>query len=400
MRLSVRRWSHAAALSKFNRPAADLPANRLSHRRAFDSADKPADGSAAWCNAVSASARLRQLRQLSMATGVPLNGEMMAEQPLDVAISFLVRDEATAKAIADKLEAAGLNVFFFPHKQEELAGTNGMETMRAPFLEARVNVVLFREAWGKTQWTRLEESAVSERCFKGGWGSLMFVEMEKAKLPDWLPSTHIRFNFTDYGLDQLVGAIKLRVQEHGGTIKPLDALARAKLVKEEADYLRDRDTLLRDGAFIHGVHQSIRATLAEVGALVDELNAKHGMQIEFGSQDRTGVIRSGFISVGIGWTQPIFNMVGDYGKDECHLRVAEFSGLLALPGEKRWYLEEPKRLKEHRFKVDVAHDRTLAWRADKTTEMIAPLQLTDRIVQIFLDLVSRANQGKVEPPHL
>lgn len=250
----------------------------------------------------------------------------MEKQLFDVAISFLVRDQATAKAIADHLESAGLSVFFFPHKQEELAGTNGMETMRAPFLEARVNVVMFRDAWGNTPWTRVEDSAVSERCLKGGWGSLMFVEMEKAKLPQWLPCAHIRFHFADYGRDQLVGAIKLRVQEHGGTIKPLDALARAKQVKEEADYLQDRNNLLRDGAFIHHVHQSIRATLAQVADLADKLNAGHGMRVEFGSQDRTGVLRSGFVSVGIGWTQPIFNMVGDYEKDECHLRVSEFSG--------------------------------------------------------------------------
>jgi len=171
-------------------------------------------------------------------------------------------------------------------------------------------------------------------------------------------------------------------------------------VKVEADYLRDRDTLLRHGAFIHGVHQSIRDALAQVGDLVTKLNAEHGMQVEFGSQDRTGVLRSGFVSIGIFWTQPIFNMVGDYEKDECHLRVAEFSGLLTLPGESRFYIENPRLLKEHRFKVDVAHDRTLVWRAAKTTEKIPPLQLADRIVQIFLDLVSRANQGKVEPPHI
>jgi hypothetical protein len=324
----------------------------------------------------------------------------MDKQLVDVAISFLVRDQATAKAIADQLEGAGLNVFFFPHKQEELAGTNGMETMRAPFLEARVNVVLFREAWGKTPWTRVEDAAVKDRCFKGGWASLIFVEMEKAKIPDWLPGSHIRFIFQDYGLDQLVGAIKMRVQEHGGTIRPLDALARAKQVKEEADYLRDRSGLMCDGAFIHGVHETIRATLVQVGELANKLRTEHGMDVEFGSHDRVGVLRTGFVSVGIGWTQPIFTMVGDYEKHECHLRVSEFSGLLALPRENPLYLERPKLLKESRFKVDVARDRSLEWRVAGKNEVVPPSQLADRIMQIFLDLVSRANQGKVEPPHI
>lgn len=112
-----------------------------------------------------------------------------------------------------------------------------------------------------------------------------------------------------------------------------------------------------------------------------------------------GVLRTGFVSVGIGWKQPIFNYVGDYGEDECYLRVAEFSGLLALPGEQRWYLEAPKVQKEWKFKVDVARDRSLVWRLG-TKEEIPASQLADRIVQIFLDLVSRANRGKVEPPSL
>ena len=146
----------------------------------------------------------------------------MAEEVFDVAISFLVRDEPTATVIAERLEGAGLKVFFFPHRQEELAGTNGMELMRAPFLEARANVVLFRKAWGETPWTRVEAGAITDRCFREGWLSLMFVELENTSaLPKWLPLTHIRFNFADYGIDQLVGAIKLRVQEQGGTISRL-----------------------------------------------------------------------------------------------------------------------------------------------------------------------------------
>ena len=317
----------------------------------------------------------------------------------DAAISFLVGDEPTARMIAERLEAAGLKVFFFPHRQEELAGTNGMESMRAPFLEARVNVVLFRKTWGETPWTRVESGAITDRCFRDGWSSLMFVELEKSPLPKWLPGTHIRFNFADYGIDQLVGAIKARVQEQGGTIKPLDALARARAVRIEADYLTDRDRLMRDRGWIEELHNSIRATLAEVGALAKKLREEQGLDLTFGTRDRMGVLRTGFVSVGIGWKRPIFNYVGDYDRDECHLRVAEFSGLLALPGENRLYVEQPKMQKEWKFKVDVAHDRGLVWRLGKK-EQIPASQLADRIVQIFLDLVSKANRGEVEAPHL
>jgi hypothetical protein len=48
--------------------------------------------------------------------------EPAAEQVFDVAISFLVADEKIASTIKSKV--ADLNVFFYPHNQEELIGTN------------------------------------------------------------------------------------------------------------------------------------------------------------------------------------------------------------------------------------------------------------------------------------
>jgi hypothetical protein len=77
--------------------------------------------------------------------------ETAAEQVFDVAISFLAADEKVASSIKSKL--SGLSVFFYPHNQEELIGTNGLESMRAPFLSARVNVVLYRTRYGRTPWT-------------------------------------------------------------------------------------------------------------------------------------------------------------------------------------------------------------------------------------------------------
>jgi hypothetical protein len=60
----------------------------------------------------------------------PVRAKSAPEPVYDVAISFLAADEKTASAIKTRL--AGLNVFFYPHNQEELIGTNGLESMRAP----------------------------------------------------------------------------------------------------------------------------------------------------------------------------------------------------------------------------------------------------------------------------
>jgi hypothetical protein len=92
-------------------------------------------------------------------------------QEYDVAISFLVKDDKIAKALADQLGESP-KVFYFPRAQGELAGTDGMETMRNPFLDgSRVMVVLYRErgkiakpdAASRARRTRQEAEFLADR---------------------------------------------------------------------------------------------------------------------------------------------------------------------------------------------------------------------------------------------
>jgi hypothetical protein len=330
----------------------------------------------------------------------PTAAEAVVEPGDDVAISFLAADEKIAEALATRL--IGLKVFYFPDRQEDLAGTDGLETMRAPFLKARVNVVLYREQWGKTKWTAVEEAAIKDRCFDGGWPSLMFVMLDKnATPPKWLPKPYVRFNLEDYGIEQLVGAIKSKVQENGGRIERPDAMAEARRVQVEAAYLKDREHLMRDRRWIETVvHRALEDTMKEIIRLVDKANAEHGFNIQRGADGRSCALRTNGVSVGIGWKQPIFNLVCDSGSDECYLRVAEFAGTILLPGERGWVMDRPQQIKEHKFKVEVSPSHELVWIEVGKKDRVQPRQLPDRIVQIFLGLVSRANQGKVPRPEL
>ena len=143
------------------------------------------------------------------------------EKKYDVALSFLVQDLYLAQAMYNGLSPS-LSVFFFPRNQEELAGTDGQESMREPFLhESRLNVVIYRELWGHTPWTRVEAPAIKDACLEQGWESLFFLMADPAnKPPIWLPKTHIRFNYGDFSLEQATGAIKARVRERGGVFNP------------------------------------------------------------------------------------------------------------------------------------------------------------------------------------
>ena len=92
----------------------------------------------------------------------------------DVAISFLASDEPLALEIADGL--VGFNVFVYSKAQEVIAATDGLETFGQVFRNgSRTQVVLYREGWGTTQWTRVEELAVRDRCLEDGFENLVFV---------------------------------------------------------------------------------------------------------------------------------------------------------------------------------------------------------------------------------
>lgn len=145
-----------------------------------------------------------------------------ADSEYDVAISFLASDEPIAAQLYTGLE--GLKTFFYPRHQEETAGTDGLESMRRPFLNCRVIIVLFREGWGSTSWTGVEMQAIKDRCLQTQFKNLMFVQLEKSARPEWLPHTHVQYNVYDFGVEQLIGAIKARVIENGGEIAPLDAI--------------------------------------------------------------------------------------------------------------------------------------------------------------------------------
>jgi hypothetical protein len=64
----------------------------------------------------------------------------------DVAISLLSKDEPIAAALYQRL-SEGFNVFFYPRNQEELAGSDGLESTREPFFsDSRVMLVLYRDS--------------------------------------------------------------------------------------------------------------------------------------------------------------------------------------------------------------------------------------------------------------
>jgi hypothetical protein len=298
----------------------------------------------------------------------------------DVAISFLVADEKTASEI--KFGLAGLNVFFYPHNQEELVGTNGIESMREPFLNARVNVILFRERYGNTPWTGVELSAIQDSCLKSRYQSLVFAQLDKdGQKPPWLPDIHIRCVLGDFTLDQLIGAIKLRVQERGGLVVKPSPLETAKR--------------LRDNPFIKDVATKAVEDLMKDLMTQAEQISKTGLKCVFGYEPcQSGfraVLRYGHVSLEVWWKQFFTNVIEDVA-----LECTEYNGIVGLDRERFFYRVQPQKLKQKNYHPALNMSREFRWiDKSKPSQLLSNDDVAQNVMEQFLSLVDMLNSGKI-----
>lgn len=310
----------------------------------------------------------------------------MTKPRYDVAISFLSSDEPIAAALHGGL-SDGLEVFFYPRKQEELAGKNGLEVMRTPFLEeSRIVVVLYREPWGETPWTRVEQTAIQDGCLKHGWQRLFFMMLDKTSVPPkWLPTTHIRFHYADFGLEQALGAIKARVQEAGGTMAPLTAPKRAELSRQETQYLREKEQL-RSPFFRDIVGAVTLELFTKIKEFCAEIDGSGTASIQVASDPHQCHLRN-----------RVSLVVTLHAYSESELVVREFDKRLAMRGENLVYLNgQPQVLRETTFLPDMNHAREYGWsEKGQPSKFLSSAALADTIVSLFIELLARAERRAV-----
>ena len=304
----------------------------------------------------------------------------------DVAISFLGKDHGIAVAVRELL-APSLRVFEFSGRQEEIAGTDGLETFRQVFgTAARLVVVLHRAGWGESPWTRVEHIAIQERFLREGPNFLLFVMLETATpAPPWVPENRIRLNFEQYGLEQAVGAIRLRVQELGGSVAKETVAERARRAEETQRFLAETASLRSETRGVEQVRSEARELFRLIDAhLKEAASAAPGLNLECAEANGAYGARSPKASVYLQLHIEYSNSLND-----CWLSVREMKGGIILPGERRRYLEKPAILAETRYEPDRGVSVGWGWRSG--AQLWSSSDLADQIVRRLLDRVARAS---------
>ncbi len=289
--------------------------------------------------------------------GQPVNYEY------DVAISFLAKDDGLARELRDLL-ASGLRVFEFTSCQTEIAGTDGLVTFKKTFRDAaRLVVVLYRDGWGDTPWTRIESEAITDRFLNDGPDFLLFVMVDSTStVPPWVPDRKIRFNLEDFGIDQAVGAIKLRVKELGGVLIKETIAEKARRAAEAQQFAAETEALRRDRCGVEQVTAESERLVTALLALVEEAAAAApGLGLQWAAADRAVGIRSPRASL---YVQLIVNYVNTL--EHSFLSVRQMKGNIILPGENRHYLEDPPVISEVRYKPERSPALGWCWKSNGT----------------------------------
>lgn len=313
----------------------------------------------------------------------------------DVAISFLVQDISIATALYDNLSES-LNVFFYPRNQEELAGTDGLESMRAAFLEeSRLNVVVYRERWGNTPWTGVEAAAIRDSCLNCEFRNVFFFMVEpKDRKPKWLPDTRVRFNYGEFTLEQAVGAIKARVQERGGHFQPLTPLKKAELLRAEEKYQRAKNRMSSEEG-VQRIQEELALLFRRVESQVGELKSHghSGLECEANLPDHV-ILRHRNVGMIIRWRQKWINSLEDSG-----LFVEKYNSTLIFNSElgSKMYFANPRIIHTHQFAPELSRGFAYGWKATQgTNDFISTQNLADFCLIKFIDLIERDVKGQVQ----
>lgn len=277
---------------------------------------------------------------------------MAASFEYDIAFSFLKDDESLAASLADML-ADRYKSFVYSKQQETIAGTDGQETFTQVFdTRARCAVVLYREQWGHTPWTRTEETALKNRGLREGWDFMLLIKLDRtAKTPKWLHDSYIWHDFESYQQSGAIGAISSLVQRSGGA-------PRVESLDERAARL-DRHIKLeeRRRAFKHsdaGVEQA-RASFAAMVQHLAEHCARLSLTIKLSNQRNEACVLGKNVGTLVYWSCQYANSL-----DGEHVEISHWKGHPPMWGVHHW--EPPVRIGITQLESDLGPNQNHIWR--------------------------------------
>lgn len=307
----------------------------------------------------------------------------MEDYKYDVAFSFLQQDEQLALQLSDLIQDR-LRTFVYSKQQGEIAGTDGEKKFVAVFgQEARTVVVLYREGWGTTSWTRIEETAIRNRAFEKGYNFVLFIPLDNPpSTPEWLPRTRLWIGLLRWGPQGAASVIEARVQELGGSVREETAQDRAARLRRTIEFEKRRNL------FIHST-EGVQAADRQFGLFNTEIESqiagiKHGaneIDLVFKTSKRLIVVVGFGLSLEIRWQPHYTNSLED-----AELTVTIWQGHAPFPG--LWALEQPRRVDTRKYLFNLIPSGDHVWQDGKAKEQsFSTHDLVEHCLTRFMDAI-------------
>jgi len=303
----------------------------------------------------------------------------------EVAFSFLHGDESIAYEINDLIQDR-FSTFIYSKKQEVLGGTDGEKTFSTVFHdEARVVVVLYRDGWGKTAWTKIEETAIKNRAFNKDWEFLIVINLDtKSTLPSWIPKSYIWLEYEKYKSEGAIAVIDQKVKQRGGESKPETIGNRAER------YKRLRNARNEKQKYLSGP-EALQAARMEIISIIDKLKELKPQIEDPTTHFYLSTMERSEAMYGFGHESffVAFNLTKlfDYGIDDGLLRVLLFekSGHQGINET-----ENVLQIEEFKFDRDLRGNN--GWSSTTGHKLFQTSdELIDKWVKKFLDELSKRN---------
>jgi len=192
----------------------------------------------------------------------------------DVAFSFLAQDETIATELNDLLQDR-VRTFLYSKQQGEIAGTDGEKSFNDVFgTQARLVVVLYRNGWGQTPWTRIEETAIRNRAYDHGYDFVKFIPLDDTpEVPKWLPRTQLWVGMKRWGVTGAASIIESRIEELGGEPHEESVQDRATRLERQLRFAEKRNNFLNSHEGVEAANREFDSFRGELNRLAESIKA-------------------------------------------------------------------------------------------------------------------------------
>jgi len=305
---------------------------------------------------------------------------MKKEYKYDVAFSFLSADEQIARNLNEILKRR-LNTFIYFDKQDELIGEDAQIKFTNIFgKECRIAVIIYREGWGTSGWTLIEQNSIQTRLFKDGLDFIFVVSLDK-KHPIWYPEQYIWDNIEKYGIEATAAIIENKAKKQGSKIVEDTAKSRAEKLNKKFEFLEFRKSYRFSEKGVNDANTEVLklfALLEQKTIEIKEGNKNLALNFERIKHHRyeAEIIGHGFILQLFWYTRAINNL------DDNILTCRIIKGW-ALGGDR----SKPIVVQINEFAFDINENKNLIWVIGN--EQLSTNVIADRILKDLIEHISR-----------